>query len=150
MLLLSPKPLAVLLIEEDPHYANLLLNQIRHFAAGEFDVVQARTLESAIDEASNGDYQLAVIDVALSGFEVSTSAYEFKIAFNGTPWIVLNPTVGREPEQNLEDAGAKAVLLKGDFSGSELVAAMRTASAQNDRPALTPPATLSTLLAEVA
>ena len=124
-----PEPANVLLIEDDPHDAALFLERVHHFAPGEFCVTQARTLGSALSEAPQGRYGLAVIDLTLpdsSGIETCSS---FHLSNPDIPFIVLTGVADGSLRETLQQAGAKAAMVKDDCSGPELIAAMRTAFA---------------------
>lgn len=118
----------VLLIEDDPHAAALFVERTRHFAPGEFNVTQARTLRSALDEAADTPYSLAVLDLTLPDSSGIETCSRFNAAQPGVPFIVLTGVADGSLVETLSRAGAKAALVKDDCSGQDLVNAMRTAN----------------------
>lgn len=122
------RPIDVLLIEDDPHAANLFLERTRHFAPGEFNVTQARTLQTALDEAADSSYSLAILDLTLPDSSGVETCSRFSIARPDVPFIVLTGVADGSLAETLSKAGAKAALIKDDCTGSDIVNAMRTAS----------------------
>ena len=117
----------VLLIEDDPHAAALFLERTRRFAPGEFGVTQARSLESALSEASHSRFDLAVLDLTLpdsSGIQTCTRFCEIA---PDVPFIVLTGVADSALLETLSRAGAKAAISKDDCAGQDMVNAMRTA-----------------------
>jgi PAS domain S-box-containing protein len=129
---LRPEPANVLLIEDDPHDASLFLERVRHFAPGEFAVTQARTLSAALDEAAEGGYRLAVIDLTLPDSAGIETCSKFNSSNPGIPFIALSGVADDSLRGTLQRSGAIASLVKDDCSGLELIAAMRTACAQTE------------------
>jgi PAS domain S-box-containing protein len=119
----------VLLIEDDPHAANLFLERTRHFAPGEFNITQARTLQSALDDAEDTSYSLAVLDLTLPDSSGIETCSRFSSAHPDIPFIVLTGVTDGSLVETLSRAGAIAALLKDDCSGQDIVNAMRTAHA---------------------
>lgn len=119
----------VLLIEDDPHAANLFLERTRHFAPGEFNVTQARSLQTALDEAADTPYSLAVLDLTLPDSSGIETCSRFSAAQPDVPFIVLTGVADGSLSETLSRAGAKAALVKDDCSGQDIVDAMRTARA---------------------
>ncbi|MDA0676989.1 MAG: response regulator, partial [Chloroflexi bacterium] len=117
----------VLLIEDDPYAAALFLERTRRFAPGEFGITQARSLESGLGEVSHSRFDLAVLDLTLpdsSGIETCTRFCEVA---PDVPFVVLTGVVDSSLLETLSRAGAKAVIVKDDCAGQDMVNAMRTA-----------------------
>lgn len=122
------RPIEVLLVEDDPRAAGLFLERMRHFAPGEFQVTQARSLQAGIDEASDIQFNVAVLDLTLPDSTGIETCSRFSSARPDVPFIVLTGVDDGSLVRTLSRAGAKAALLKDDCSGQDLVNAVRSAS----------------------
>lgn len=123
----------ILLIEDDPSAANLFLERVRHFAPGEFNVTQARTLQSGLEEAVDVNFGLAVLDLTLPDSTGIETCSKFNSAQPNVPFIVLTGVADGSLAETLSKAGAIAAFSKEDCLGQDLLNAVRSAAITTGR-----------------
>ncbi len=123
----------LLLIEDDPNAANLFLERVRHFAPGEFNVTQARSLQAGLEEAADVDFGLAVIDLTLPDSVGIETCSRFNSAQPNVPFIVLTGVTDDSLVDTLSQAGAKAAFTKEDCYAEDLLNAVRSAAITTQR-----------------
>lgn len=118
----------VLLIEDDPSAANLFLERVRHFAPGEFNVTQARSLQAGLDEALDVNFGLAVLDLTLPDSVGIETCARFTSAQPNVPFVVLTGVTDGSLAETLSKAGAVAAFTKEDCEAQDLINAIRLAA----------------------
>jgi two-component system aerobic respiration control sensor histidine kinase ArcB len=106
-------PLSILLVEDNAVAAKVATLLLTRLGA---KVTLAGTGKGAIEEATQKNYDLILLDIGLpdiSGIEVAQKIREFEAEKNkSTPIIALTAHVGKEEEQTYLDAGINEVLSK--------------------------------------
>jgi two-component system aerobic respiration control sensor histidine kinase ArcB len=106
-------PFAILLVEDNAVAAKVATLLLTRLGA---NVTPASTGKGAIEEATQKNYDLILLDIGLpdiSGIEVAQKIRAFEAEKNrSTPIIALTAHVGKEEEQTYLDAGINEVLSK--------------------------------------
>src|SRR5205807_1877565 len=106
------QPLRVLIIEDSPDDAELMLLELRR---GGFDPSWQRveTAEAMRDALAEGPWEVVLWDYTLPGFEAMAALALLKQTSADLPFIVVSGTIGEELAVRLMKAGADDYLLKG-------------------------------------
>jgi signal transduction histidine kinase/DNA-binding response OmpR family regulator len=120
-------PIAVLIVEDDPHQTKLVEIYLSKASNAEFDVFTAARLHSAVDILSKQKIDVILLDLHLldsRGFETFAEVYA---TANPIPIIVLTGTDDEALALKAVRAGAQDYLIKDEVNSSLLPRAIRYA-----------------------
>jgi DNA-binding NarL/FixJ family response regulator len=124
----QPKPIRVLLVEDNPGDARLIERALADSGGAGFELVHAASFQSGEAQLTAGEIDVVLLDLGLpgsSGFDTMTKVVA---ASPGTPLIVL--TGSDEAQLVLEciKAGAKDYFVKSRMDWSRMIDALRRAA----------------------
>jgi len=123
----------VLLVEDIADYATLVATALRRADRGEFDVVHAARLETAMERLAAESYDAMLLDLGLTdGHQSHTIDTAGSIA-QRLPVIVLTGTQDRTLATRAAEAGAEEHLVKQCVDGAELPATILRAIKRHRR-----------------
>lgn len=123
----------VLLAEDDPMFAHLVMDILMASPRGHFQVSHAQTLADTVNLLSSRSFDVALLDLVLpdaNGVALFDSVRAHPKA-KDLPIIVLTALGDEELPLLLLSKGATDYLIKGDTSNSLLVQSMETAIARH-------------------
>lgn len=122
------KPLRVLLVEDDPGDAELIMIALNECGRPSFDVVHCKTLASGLEELRNNpDFDVVLLDLSLpdaSGDKTVTQARE---AAPDLPIVILTGFDSWGFSQQMLALGAQDYMTKGNVDGAAVSRAIRYA-----------------------
>jgi two-component system, chemotaxis family, sensor kinase CheA len=123
--MLEDKPTPYILVIDDSLTSRVLMHSI--LEAGGYKIDLAVSGEDAIAKARERRYALFVCDVEMPGmngfeFVARTREYDF---LQGIPSILITTRGGTDDRRRGAEAGARAYLVKGEFSNDSLVEVVR-------------------------
>jgi PleD family two-component response regulator len=128
---MSPKqgnqPIRVLLVEDDPYDAELILATLGEIGSSPCHVDRAETLSGALERLSRGGVDLMLLDLGLPD---SLGLRTFELAYAqhpDTPIIILSGLADEETAIRTVQEGAQDYLVKGNFDSRLLGRAIRYA-----------------------
>ena len=121
---MTPEPLPLLLIEDNPADLRLLTELLKEAAPGRFEVHSARRLAEGLDELRARPYPIVLLDLSLpdaSGLETIDAV---RHVAPGTPLIVLSGLLDDELAARASERGAAASFTKGEEMITGLIEAI--------------------------
>src|SRR4051812_22021542 len=109
------RPLRVLIVEDSPDDAELMLLELRR---GGFDPSWQRveTAEEIRAALAQGPWEVVLWDYALPGFDPTAALALLKQTSEDLPFLVVSGTIGEEQAVRMMKAGADDYLLKGSLA----------------------------------
>ncbi|MFB6106380.1 MAG: ATP-binding protein [Halobacteriaceae archaeon] len=135
----SPRPLRVLLVEDNPGDANLIEKRLRDadttLLAASYDLTHVEALPDALDRLEAGGVDVVLLDLGLPGSRGIETLERALPAADGVPVVVLTGLENQETAVRAIQKGAQDYLRKGAIDGEVLVRSLRYAveRAENQR-----------------
>lgn len=120
-----PKSIRVLLVEDEPGDAQLVLVALRNSGNVFFEVTHADTLGKAQQQLSLQSFNVVLLDLSLPDSFGLDTVRAIKQAACGVAIIVLTGQYDTEFALNALETGAADYLVKGEFSPDSLIRAIR-------------------------
>jgi len=131
---LEPKPLSILIVEDEPGDHALVVTYLRHKTfrndAGTPHLVWAKTLGEALAAARGTLFDMVLLDLSLPDSAGVKTVSTMTAAQPGTPVVVLTGNDDDELAMAALAAGAQDYLVKGEFDHRALGRALRYAMAR--------------------
>lgn len=123
----ADRDLKVLLIEDDPNDADLILAALSEIQSFRAVVTRAETLSRAVEFLSQGDLELILLDLSLPD-SLGIETFEKILShFPNLPIIIMSELADEDLAIKTVQEGAQDYLVKGHFDGRLLARSIRYA-----------------------
>ncbi len=119
-----PAPIKILLVEDDPEDAFLLKEALTEAGAAGFDLTHVPMLETAVERLSDGGFDVVLLDLSLPDGSGLETVKRTMPAAPDVPIVVLTGYSDEAFALSALREGAEDYLIKGQFTGKELVRAI--------------------------
>lgn len=126
------RPIQVLAIEDDPSLSFVLEEALEHADRTEIDVVMVSTLEEALAQLGERDFEVILLDLSLPDSEGPQTYSAVRAAAEGTPVVVLTGQDDPELAHRIRELGADDFLLKGEIGSKTLIERIRLYAGRKD------------------
>jgi two-component system, NarL family, sensor histidine kinase UhpB len=122
----SPEaPIRVLLVEDDPQFAEIMLMRLSHINPGMFELIHVERLELGLKYLSRENVGVVLLDLDLPD---SSGLNTFERIHQCKPEVPIIIITGRSEEEMCIEAvkkGAQDYLIKGEMDGKMIARIMR-------------------------
>ena len=127
MTLNTPRPLRLLLLEDNPGDARLVREYLKEGPPEGLDLDHAETFAQARDLLATHSYDAALIDLSVPDSEGIATFRAFHAMADGLPVVVLSGLADQEVALQAVQEGAQDYLMKGRVDGELLIRAVHYA-----------------------
>ncbi len=124
---MNERPIAVLLVEDNPGDARLLREELADAAGDEFRVTHVGRLSDALRSVGEARYDVILLDLSLPDSEPSETVRRLHDGEPGAPIVVLTGTKDEASGIEAVRQGAQDYLVKGETDRRLLIRAIRYA-----------------------